>query len=140
MSKVGRFQVGVMAIIEHPDLEKVLLVKRSPNKDYLPGTWETPGGRLDQFESHIDGLKREIKEETGIDIKVIKPIKIFHIFRGEKTAKNELIGIEFLCKALSKEVILSEEHTEYKWVDKNSLLDFINHEGVKESIRAYLEQ
>lgn len=69
--------VNVRAIIERhgPNGTEIVIQKRvKPNENQTP--YELPGGRLEKFESFIEGLKREVHEETGLHI-----TKIF----GEET-------------------------------------------------------
>ena len=54
----------IAAIIK--DGEKILIGRRAPYEK-APGMWELPGGKLEEGESHKDCLKRELKEELGID-------------------------------------------------------------------------
>ena len=51
---------------------KVLLCRRRPGSGHLGGKWEFPGGKVEKGEKASDGLIREIKEELGIDIKVLR--------------------------------------------------------------------
>jgi 8-oxo-dGTP pyrophosphatase MutT (NUDIX family) len=141
MSKIpGRFLVSMGAMIEHPTESKILLLKRTPKADYSPGIWEEITGRLDQFEEPFEGLQREIKEEAGLEVDIYTPLNIFHIFRGEKTAENELIGIIYHCKAKSANVVISGEHTEYGWFTPEEALELTDHPGVKEDIQAYMQE
>ncbi len=88
----GKFMVAVGAIIQDPATDKILLLKRTTDDNYFSGgVREYPTGRMNQFEEPIDALHREIKEETGLETKVGKLLEIYHIFRGEKTAENELV-------------------------------------------------
>lgn len=136
----GRFQVSMGAIIEHPTNDKILLLKRTPRADFSPSIWEEITGRLDQDEEPYDGLKREVMEEAGVEIEIIKPLSIFHFYRGEKKAENELVGIVFWCKAKSANVKISGEHTEYRWIKPDKALEFVDHDGVKGDIKAYIEE
>src|ERR1041385_7859600 len=70
----GRFLVAVGAMIEHAQTRRVLLMKRSEHVTFLPGVWEDIGGRLKQFEEPEDALRREVWEETGLEIEIIRPI------------------------------------------------------------------
>lgn len=65
MADEGRFQVAVGAIIQLAKIDKVLLIRRA-TAQYDGGIWEVPIGRLKQFETFADGLRREVAEETGI--------------------------------------------------------------------------
>lgn len=104
---------------------KLLIIKRSDDNVQKPGIWEIPGGRLNPNEDQIVGLKREIKEETNLDIDVIKPLTI-RKFTREDNQKIELTN--FLCKlpdALNNKLKLSKEHTDYEWVELNKVKDRI---------------
>ncbi|MFA5925483.1 MAG: NUDIX domain-containing protein [Parcubacteria group bacterium] len=139
-NKIGKFLVATGAIVENSTTGKILLLKRSGKKDYSPGIWEYTTGRLHQFEDPEDGLRREVMEETGLEVEIVKPISIFHIFRGEKIAENELVGIMFWCKTDSEEVIVSEEHSGYAWVTAEEALKMMEKPGMKEDIRAFIKE
>ena len=138
--KAGRFLVAVGAVIEHTSTGKILLLKRSPKKDFSPDIWEYITGRMKQFEEPENALRREIKEEAGIEIKIIKPISTYHIFRGERTAGNELVGIMHWCTTDSDEIVLSEEHTKYKWVSPEKALEMIQKPSMQNDIKAYMRE
>ena len=111
---------------------KLLIIKRSDDNVQKPGIWEVPGGRLNPNEDHLNGLKREIKEETGLNIEVIKPLTI-RKFTREDNQRIELTN--FLCKLsnpLDKNIKLSHEHTNSEWIDlnnvKNKITDFFHPE------------
>lgn len=108
------------AIVMHPSDNKFLIIKRSDNDFVRPGTWDLPGGSMVYGELHQDALKREILEETGLKIKNVKEIKAITAYDKEKPLYYILIGS--VCTAISDEVELSEEHSEYKWVTKDEFL------------------
>lgn len=107
----------------------LLLLKRRPNDVQMPSIWEVPGGRLDIGENPVEGLKREILEETGLDVGIICPFNVNHFQRKDGQTITMLV---FLCKADGREVILSEEHTEFEWVpvekSKERITDFFHKE------------
>lgn len=110
----GRFIVAVGAMIEHEPSGKILLAKRAHTADYLPGIWEDIGGRIKQFEEPEEALRREAREEAGLDIEILKPLTVFHDYRGKSTAENELLIITYWCKARSNQVVLSNELSAYQ--------------------------
>lgn len=63
----------------------VFLAKRADTKRFLPGVYELPGGHIDFGESMETGLKREIKEEFGLSVRVGDPFGVF-------TYVNEIKG------------------------------------------------
>ena len=100
-----------------------LIVKRNENDDLYPGAWEFPGGHLEDSETLKDGLKRELKEEIGF-VDEFEPI-ITHYYDEIKERNGELIHeleIDFIINVDSSKinVILSDEHCDYKWVTKDS--------------------
>src|ERR1041385_2920752 len=133
----GRFMVAVGALIEHNSSGKILLLKRAETEDYLPGIWEDMGGRIKQFEEPEEALRREVREETGLEIEILKPLAVFHDYYGERTAENEMLLITYWCKTESDHITLSDEHSEYKWVSGEEALDLAKHIGVRRDIRAW---
>lgn len=115
---------------------KVLLLKRSrPSSDGL-GEWELPGGGLEYGESPTKTLLREVKEETGLDIMILKPTYTFTAIRDH----YQTIGIGFLCTTNQEHVVISKEHVDYQFVSfdkiKNYLCDEI-YQDVLHSIQEY---
>jgi 8-oxo-dGTP diphosphatase len=108
---------------------KLLLIKRRPDDIQTPGIWEGPGGRIEQGENPVEGLKREVKEETGLEIQVVIPFSTKQFTRKDGQIITLII---FLCKSESAEVKLSEEHTEFAWIEiekaKEVLTDFFHNE------------
>lgn len=136
----GRFMVAVGAMIEHDSSGKILLVKRSDKENYLPGIWEDLGGRIKQFEEPEDALHREVQEETGLEVEILKPLSVFHDYYGERTPENELLIITYWCKAKSDQVVLSDAHTEYRWVTPEEALELAEHVGVRRDIQAFVDE
>ncbi len=108
----GKYGIAVKAIIIHN--LKVLIIKRHSEDKYKPDEFDLPGGRLKFGEQAEEALKREVKEETGLEIEVLKPSKIWNIMTDDI---EQIIGITFLTEACSDKVKLSGEHQDFKWVD-----------------------
>ena len=132
--------VAVGAIIEHTSTGKILLMKRADTATYAPGLWEDLTGRMKQFEEPEAALHREIKEETGLTVTIVKPLKVFHLYRGEPTADNELIGIVYWCRTHSDHVTLSHEHSDYRWLTPQEALDLADHPGIQQDIHAFIQE
>ena len=112
------------------DDNEFLIVKRNENDELHPGAWEFPGGHLENGETIKDGLKRELFEEIGFN-EEFDPI-ITHYYDEIKNKNGNLIynlEIDFIINVNKNDinVILSNEHCDYKWVGKESSLidDFI---------------
>lgn len=113
-------QVCVGGFIQN-DKGGVLMVKRSDTDDFLPGLWELPGGGTDIGENPIQALQREIKEEVGLDVVVERPLSVDDYTMEEGDSKIHRVEITFLCNATTETVVLSHEHSEYKWVMEENI-------------------
>ncbi len=127
-----KFAFAVKAVIANGD--KVLLLKRSGDDSHFPSIWELPGGRLDRLDEHPqEGLKREVMEETGIEIEVLNPLKVIQ-FKHHDGVKITMII--FLCKALTEIKELSHEHTHAEWVEVKKAISQV-HPLIREEIELY---
>ena len=120
MSKVI---VAVGAVIEDNE-GRVLLVKHKPErKGYWQGKWICPGGRLELGETLEDGARREVEEETGLDINIRKLLLPFEriVHEGRKTTLH-VIYIDFIARAVGGEFTPASDVGEGKWVAKQELL------------------
>ena len=94
------------------------IVQRNRHKHFAYH-WEFPGGKVDNQETFENALKREIKEELAISIRILNHIT------SEKH-KDEKIDVNvhyYLCELLNEKIILSE-HEDMKWLQKNNLNKF----------------
>ncbi len=102
------------AVVLHPTEDKLLALKRSPNDKARPNKWDLIGGNVHFGEKHDESLKREIQEETHLEVDGLTPIQVVTNF--ENGIYYLFIG--YKAKALGDKVWLSKEHTEYRWVSK----------------------
>jgi len=106
----GPLGVAVKGIINREG--KYLLIKRAANSSFDPELWDLPGGKLDYGEELAETLRREVKEETSLTIKVGGPFATWHFFKGEVF----VTGVTFLCEYMGGEVTLSLEHSDFAWI------------------------
>lgn len=86
------------------------------------GKWQLPGGRLNAGEQWDEGLRREIREETGIDDVEILSILMLDNWVYEGVP---MYGVFLLCRTQKTEVRLSTDHDEFRWVTlKDDLRQF----------------
>ena len=112
---------------------KFLLMKRNLNKIY-EHLWQGVAGKIEDGETAPEAAIRELKEETGFD-----PVKVFvadHVSRfyeghGDRINLVPVFGIE----VNSDEVILSEEHIDFKWVTIKEALNTLVWNGQKKGIQ-----
>ncbi|KKQ52795.1 MAG: ADP-ribose pyrophosphatase [Parcubacteria group bacterium GW2011_GWD2_38_11] len=130
-----KFGVAVKGIINKDG--KILVLKRAAHDDHKPGVWETVGGSMDENESPQETLKREVMEEAGIVVEIIEP---FNVFSFKKDNGEFKIGITFICKYVSGQVELSEEHSEYKWIEPGEFMNFESVPSLHNEIKKYSEK
>jgi len=111
--------VGVGAVIINQKYEILLLLrKKSPEANF----WSIPGGTVEMFETIEDTLIREIKEELGVDIQIIKLLGITnHILENEKT---HWVSPAFLVQIIGNQIpynVESDSHHDLKWFSINDL-------------------
>jgi len=107
---------------------------------YQSGHWDFPKGHIEKGEEEKETVKREIKEETGIeDIEFIPGFRerITYFFRKsyDKNKKSPLVFKEvlfYLVKTKTKQVRISYEHTGYKWLPYNKAIKQITFKNAKE--------
>lgn len=93
----------------------ILLVKRGSAPSY--GKWSVPGGHVELGETMEEALKREVLEETGIDINITRLAGAYDlIVRNEKNIEYHYVIIEFMAEALSDEIKAGSDALECRWV------------------------
>ena len=122
------FRLAVKSFIVN-DKGELLLIKRRDNDVHCAGNWEIPGGRLEPGEDPFEGLKREAKEETGLDIEIKHPIRVHHFTREDN---QKVTMITFYCKPISNSINLSEEHTEHEWCNLEKAKEKIHNSFIKD--------
>ncbi|RJQ32355.1 NUDIX hydrolase [Candidatus Parcubacteria bacterium] len=104
------------------------------------GQWQLPGGRLNVGEKLEDGLKREIKEELGIDIEVGIPLSSF-VFTGKSGINHFTVIYQCDFPDKKQEIILDKnENMDYRWVaveELNSMNTYTEH---KEAILSFFKK
>ncbi|MDW7669223.1 MAG: NUDIX domain-containing protein [Bacillota bacterium] len=93
---------------------KILILKRHPKQKVAPGKWEMTGGKLELEESLEECLTREVKEETNIDIEIKK---ILYATDHNTEILGKVVIIVYLCEPKNDKVILSHEHSDFRWVE-----------------------
>ena len=115
-------QVGVKVIIRN-DNGDVLLLKRT-SQFLLPAdseaSWDIPGGRFEPDESLRDALAREVNEEIGATLQGTPELLIAQdIFVSSRDL--HVIRLTYLHKQSLDSIVLSDEHSEYKWLSIDEL-------------------
>ncbi|MFH1643584.1 MAG: NUDIX hydrolase [bacterium] len=123
-----------VSVVIFSSQKKILVLKRSSHEPSYPNFWDLPGGNVKSGETLQEAAKREAKEESGLDIELKKnhfcvyncPDKKFNIYG-------------FKARPINGDVLLSEEHTEFKWVSKNERKNLEYTPGVKATIKKFFK-
>ncbi len=130
-----KFGVAVKGIIRKDG--KILVVKRSICDAHRPCNWETVGGGMGENETPHEALEREIMEESNLKVKIVEP---FNVFCFNKTSGEFKVGITFICDWQSGEVVLSDEHSDYKWILPNEFVQFESVSSLYKEINDYMKK
>lgn len=124
--------VVAKAFIYNLRLKKFLAIKRNYS-DHRPGIWENPGGGIRNNESVLDGIKREVLEETGIFIKEPKYLYDVDLENTNIVFKN------FIGFTNQESIMLSKEHTAYKWLDIDEYLEIVEDDIKRDFLKYNIE-
>lgn len=100
---------------------KFLILLKSDSEDINPNTFEFPGGRLAFGEMLDEALKREIKEETGLEVEIEQVLNAWTFTKEEKGF--QLVGVDYLCKYTGGTETLSEEHSSIEWKTYDEIMN-----------------
>lgn len=106
--------------------------------------WVIPGGITEVGENLIDGLIREIKEESGIDAEVLHLVNVvsntgIHKWYDGVTDVPTKIVFDFVCRAVGGELAASDETSECEWVPRERVLEYITVPYLRTRCQAWLE-
>jgi len=125
------------------DDNKFLILKRTDYKnDGTDELWDLPGGNVDKYEDVNVAIKREVKEEILVRL---NETEVFSVdSRKHPKQEAQFIFVMFSSKDfdMSSGIVLSEEHSEYKWigVDEMDKFNFYLTSERIGTIRNYLKE
>ncbi|WP_080043553.1 NUDIX hydrolase [[Actinomadura] parvosata] len=104
MDQESRHSVSVAGVVVD-DQGRALLIQRRDN-----GHWEAPGGILELDEDIISGVRREVREETGLDV---EPEQLTGVY---KNMKRGIVALVFRCRPFSGSLTETSESQDFRWV------------------------
>jgi 8-oxo-dGTP diphosphatase len=101
----------------------LLIRRRNPP---LEGQWSIPGGMLEVGETLLEGMRRELLEETGIEVRVLELIEVFErITRdGAGKCKYHFVVLDYVCEAVSGEARAGSDVSDVAWAPRDELAKY----------------
>nr|WP_305794414.1 NUDIX domain-containing protein [Halomarina rubra] len=102
------------------------------------GTWVVPGGRINEGEAAEAALEREMREETGLDVAVGRPV-----LTGTDLWVNDdgdpMFTVVYRCESDDRAVTLNEEHDDYRWFAPSEAVERVRGERLGVAVERALE-
>jgi ADP-ribose pyrophosphatase YjhB (NUDIX family) len=129
--------VGSSAVVTD-DEGRILLQRRTDS-----GNWALPGGAMDIGETFAQSAIREVKEETGFDVRIDRIIGIYsdpaHVFAYDDGEVRQEFSICLACTIVGGTLHISSESTAVEFFPVEALPDLHMHESIRTRIRDYFE-
>jgi ADP-ribose pyrophosphatase YjhB (NUDIX family) len=110
--------VGVGGVVIHR--HRVLLIRRG--SEPLKGEWSIPGGLVELGEELTAGVRRELKEETGVDVETLECILVFdRIMREGDRVKYHYVIADYLCRRIGGRLRPASDVVDARWVRRDDL-------------------
>jgi mutator protein MutT len=130
--------LGVGALIFEKG--RILLAERG--KDPLKGWWSLPGGIVETGEKLADAMRREVREETGLEVEVVSMFEIFERVIPDDAGRAEYhyVLIDYLCKVVGGTLEAASDVSRAAWVSQSELSNYRVTEGTVAVVeRAFAE-
>jgi 8-oxo-dGTP diphosphatase len=101
--------------------DRILMAQRG--KEPLKGWWSLPGGALELGELLADGIRREVLEETGLEIRLLGVLEIFERIMRDADGNPEYhyVLIDYICRATGGELRPGDDVCAVEWVRRQDL-------------------
>ena len=104
MADTPKHSVSVAGVVVRED-GRILMIQRRDNSH-----WEPPGGVLELSETFEEGVRREVQEETGVDIKVDQLTGVY------KNLSRGIVALVFRCRPLNHPTMATDEARSIAWL------------------------
>ncbi len=127
---------GVIIVNEQ---NQIMLVRRK--SDPKKGYWDLPGGFIEPGESFVGSVEREIREELGIEIEMIKIVGIYNDYYLYEGVNIPTFGVVVEAKIKSGELSINDDITDYKFFNKEDVLSQeLAFDSLRKGLEDYLNQ
>jgi mutator protein MutT len=119
--------VGVGAIVVEGD--RVLLVERG--REPQKGVWSLPGGAVEVGEHLKEAIRREVREETGLEVEPVRMVEVFERIMPDESGRTEYhyVLIDYLCRVTGGELKAESDARQARWVPRAELASYKMTEG-----------
>ncbi len=95
-------------------------------KEPLKGHWSLPGGALECGETLEEGVIREVREETGLEVKPVSVLEIFERIMRDAAgaAEYHYVLIDYVCRVVSGELRAADDASRVEWVARGRLAEY----------------
>ena len=106
------------------DHDKLLIVERAGEP--FKGYWSLPGGILETGEKLDQGVRREVLEETGLEVEPLSVFEIFERIIPDAAGRPEyhFVVIDYLCRAIGGRLAAASDVSRVAWVTEQNLRDY----------------
>jgi 8-oxo-dGTP pyrophosphatase MutT (NUDIX family) len=118
---MAHHNISTACILEYK--QTILMIKEEQNGVI---NWDIPAGSLDQGETVLDGVIREVFEETGITITNPELISVFQCFQNDQSGFSYLFYTKITDEQFSQIKITEKEILEIKWFSFKEIQDLID--------------
>ena len=117
-----RPMVGVGGVVIRD--QRALLIQRGSAP--LKGEWSIPGGMLEIGETILEGVQRELLEETAIEVRVLDLIEVFERLTRDEAGKLKyhFVILDYLCEAVRGEARAGSDVTDVAWAGESELSEY----------------
>jgi ADP-ribose pyrophosphatase YjhB (NUDIX family) len=109
--------------------DRVLMAQRG--KQPLKGWWSLPGGLLELGEALADGLRREVREETGLEVRPLGVLEVFERIMRDAAGAPEYhyVLIDYICRTAGGTLRAGDDVCAVEWVRRRDLARLAITEG-----------
>lgn len=129
------WRIIVVGVIQN-EKDEYLICRKPLTRGVFPGQWALPGGGIEPGERMQDALRREIREEVGLEVAEIRPLffrdgQYPKLFPDGSSREIYMIFLLFACRATSPTVTLGDEFEAHAWVPGTILAKYDLNEETK---------
>lgn len=128
--------IGVGAVVFRGD--DILVIRRG--KPPFEGQWSIPGGGLEHGEALEDAVIREVREETGLEIKVLGLLNIYEALPKETGFPTHTIMIDYVAEWASGEPFAADDAVEAEFVSMDEAISRLSWDVTRQAVREAAEK